>query len=136
MVFEKPLIVFDGVCVLCSRLLRFVLWADRKRKVFQFATTQSEIGQKILSQNGYDTENFETVLFITPEGNIHSKMDCVIEVSKSLGGFWHFWRILKILPKSWRNGLYDFVATRRYKWFGKSEYCQRIPPKYLERIIQ
>lgn len=133
---DKPIIIFDGVCVLCSRLLRLVLFADRKKQQFIFATAQSDIGKEQLQKHGYQTDEFETVLLITPGESLFTKMDVVFEVSKHLGGLWHILRIFKIFPKSWRNGLYDFVANRRYKWFGKSDYCQLIPPHYSDRIIK
>ena len=133
---NKPVIIFDGVCVLCSRLLKLVLFADRNTQKFNFATAQSDYGQVQLKERGYSTDTFETVLLVTPENKLFTKIDVVIEVSKSLGGFWHILRVLKILPKSWRNSLYDFIATRRYKWFGKSDYCQLIPKHYSDRIIK
>lgn len=133
---DKPILVFDGVCVLCSRLLRLVLWADREEQDIQFATAQSEIGQRALSELKLDIENFKTVLLIYPNSDVYTKMDVVIEVGKTLGGFWRVLYVFKILPQKTRNKLYDFIAARRYKWFGKSDYCALIPAKYKDRIIQ
>lgn len=133
---KKPVIIFDGVCVLCSRLLRVLLWADQETKYFQFATTQSDLGQKILLKYNYDRINYETVLLIKEDGTKFEKLECVIEVSKIMGGAWSLLLITLVLPKSWRNKLYDFVASRRYKWFGKSDYCALLPSKYNNRIIQ
>jgi len=129
-------LVFDGVCVLCSRLLRLVLWADRDEQDIQFATAQSEIGQRALTELGLDTENFKTVLLIYPNSDVYTKMDVVIEVGKILGGIWKALYVFKIIPQKTRNKLYDFIAERRYKWFGKSKYCTLIPEKYKNRIIQ
>lgn len=133
---NKPVLIFDGVCVLCSRLLRLVLWADREEQDIQFATAQSELGQRALKELELDTENFSTVLLIYPNSNIYTKMDVVIEVGKILGGLWKTLYIFKILPQKIRNKLYDFIAKRRYQWFGKGEYCKLIPQKYKDRIIQ
>lgn len=133
---NKPILVFDGVCVLCSRLLRLVLWADRDEQDIQFVTAQSDIGQRALAELELDTENFKTVLLIYPNSDVYTKMDVVIEVGKILGGFWKALYIFKILPQKMRNTLYDFIAERRYQWFGKSEYCTLIPDKYKSRIIQ
>jgi predicted DCC family thiol-disulfide oxidoreductase YuxK len=133
---DKPILIFDGVCVLCSRLLRLVLWADQEEQELQFATAQSEIGQRALKELNLNAENFETVLLIYPNSDVHSKMDVVIEIGKILGGIWKALYILKILPRKTRNKLYDFIAARRYKWFGKSEYCTLIPEKYKDRIIR
>jgi len=136
MSFNKPIIIFDGVCVLCSFLMKFVLWADSKTQRLQYATAQSAIGQAELVKYDIDKEDFETVLLVLPNGSSAIKMNVVIEVGRILGGFWKTLYIFKILPQSVRNGLYDFIASRRYKWFGKSEYCERIPDKYKDRIIQ
>lgn len=133
---EKPLLVFDGVCVLCARILRPILWADHDKEHLSYATTQSDVGQEYLRKFGYDTENFHTVLLIMPDGSYFIKSDTIAEIAKIIGGPWHLLRVLKILPKSWRDALYDFVAQRRYKWFGKTDYCERIPQKYQDRIIR
>lgn len=133
---DKPLLVFDGVCVLCSRILRPILWADQNKKRLNYATTQSDVGQKYLKEFGYDTETFHTVLLIMPDGTHYIKSDTIAEIARIMGGPWHLLRVLKIFPKSWRNALYDFVAKRRYKWFGKSDYCERIPQKYSDRITK
>jgi predicted DCC family thiol-disulfide oxidoreductase YuxK len=133
---QKPLLVFDGVCVLCSRILRWVLWADYRKQQINYATAQSGTGQDALKKHGYNTEKFETVLLIMPDGWVFDKSDVPIEVAKILGGFWHAVRVFKILPKSWRDGLYDFVAQRRYRWFGKCDYCAMLPEKYRDRIIR
>lgn len=133
---KKPLIIFDGVCVLCSWAMRLLLFADRNKQIFDFATTQSDLGKRILSENNFSTDDFETVLLVTSEGKIHTKMNVVLESATRLGGVWNALYIFKVLPQKQRDALYDFVATRRYKWFGKNEYCKRIPPQYLNRIIQ
>ncbi len=136
MSFERPVLIFDGICVLCSYLVRFVLWADAKKQYLDLATAQSEIGQTELSKRHLNSEDFDTVLLIFPNGSDAIKMDCVIEVGKILGGVWKLLYIFKIMPRKMRNALYDFVAQRRYKWFGKTPYCALIPEKYKDRIIQ
>ncbi|HPF77772.1 MAG TPA: DCC1-like thiol-disulfide oxidoreductase family protein [Alphaproteobacteria bacterium] len=132
----RPLLVFDGVCVLCSGVLRLIMRADDKHHKLDYATAQSDLGQQKLAEYDYDLNEYETVLFITPNGEVFEKSDCVFQVCRTLGGIWKGLLIFKILPKSWRDGLYDFVAKRRYHWFGKSDYCERIPEKYLQRIIR
>ncbi len=112
------------------------MWADRKAERLQYATVQSDLGQEMLVKYNYNIHEYETILLISQDGDLSVKSDSVIEIAKTLGGVWHLLCILKILPKSWRDGLYDFIAIRRYRWFGKSDYCQRIPEKYLNRIIR
>jgi predicted DCC family thiol-disulfide oxidoreductase YuxK len=133
---DKPVIIFDGVCVLCSRLLNFILWLDQRKQRFSFATAQSNFGQKIFQENNLNTERLETVLLVLPNGKIYQKSDVIFEAIKILGSIWIALMIFKIIPKLWRDKFYDFVARSRYQWFGKSEYCARISQKYLDRIIR
>lgn len=136
MIQDKPLLVFDGVCNLCAHAIKPILWADQKHQKLFYATAQSDIGQEILAKYNYRLREYETVLLITPEGQLFEKSDVVLQVAKRLGGVWHLLRVFAIVPKSWRDRLYDYVAQRRYRWFGKSDYCERLPPKYLHRIIR
>lgn len=116
--------------------MRIVLWADRHQQKFNFATTQSELGQKKLEHNSLDTVNFNTILLITSDGEGLQKLEAVLYIAKILSGPWKILYFFRIFPMPIRDKLYDFVGKNRYKWFGKSDYCKHIPYKYLKRISQ
>jgi predicted DCC family thiol-disulfide oxidoreductase YuxK len=130
---SHPVMVFDGVCVLCSGgAAKLITWD--KKGVFRFATAQSKLGHALLKHYGCDTVHFNTVLLISG-GRGYTKSDAYLETANRLGGIWKLLTIFRIIPKFIRDPLYDFKARNRYKWFGKTGYCVLIPEADRERFI-
>lgn len=128
-----PLIVFDGVCVLCSGFARMVVALDRK-KIFRFATAQSPLGQALYAAHGLRRDDFDTNLVII-DGVAHQRLDSFIAVSDALGWPWRAARLLRVLPRSWRETLYGVIARNRYKLFGRKESCDIPSPELSARIV-
>ncbi len=130
---SRPLIVFDGVCVLCSGFARMVVALDRK-KAFRFATAQSPLGQALYAAHGLRRDAFDTNLVII-DGVAHQRLDSFIAVSDTLGWPWRAARILRVLPRSWRATLYGVIARNRYRLFGQKESCDIPSPELRARIV-
>lgn len=118
----SPMIVlFDGVCNLCSSSVQFILSRD-KSGVFHYASLQSDFGQAFLASRNLSQEDFDSVILI--EGDqFFVKSDAALRISSRLGGLWPLLGIGRILPRKIRDALYDFIARRRYRWFGRKETC-------------
>ncbi len=130
---SRPVMVFDGVCVLCSGgAARLMAW-DRRGE-FRFATAQSRLGQALLAHYGCDTENFDTVLLVSG-GKGTMKSGAYLETARLLGGWWRLFTVFRLVPEFIRDPVYDFKARNRYNWFGKTEYCRLIPPGLKERFL-
>jgi predicted DCC family thiol-disulfide oxidoreductase YuxK len=130
---SHPLIVFDGVCVLCSGLARVTVRLDRSEK-FRFATAQSPLGQALYAEHGLRRDDFDTNLVII-DGVAHQRLDSLIAVAEALGWPWRAARALRILPKSWREALYGAIARNRYWLFGRKESCDIPSPELRARIV-
>ena len=48
---DAPVLVFDGVCVLCSRWVHFILRHDRDARI-RLAPMQSQAGRALLAEHG------------------------------------------------------------------------------------
>jgi predicted DCC family thiol-disulfide oxidoreductase YuxK len=131
---DKALIVFDGVCVLCSGFARFVLKRDR-RFAFRLTTAQSPLGQALYRHYGLDTQEFETNLVLA-DGRAYGKLDTVAAAGTRLGGPWRTAILLRLLPRPIADWLYDRVATNRYALFGRTETCMIPPPQWRDRFIE
>lgn len=107
----KIVIQFDGMCVLCSRTVKFLLKADRHDK-FRFQTLQ----------RAGETQTPETVI-VTDSSRSYYYFDAVLKIGKELGGIYQLIVVFKILPRKWRNRIYLWIARNRFKWFGKRVYC-------------
>ena len=114
-------IVFDGVCNLCNRWVRFLLPRDRSN-VFQFAHCQSEYGGAVLERLGEKRDDPSTVVLIDGD-KVYVRSTAVLRVLSALGGPWKGMMLLLLIPRPLRDMVYTFVASRRYRWFGRTEMC-------------
>ena len=126
---DQPIILFDGVCNLCNSAVRFVIKHDKKN-VFRFASLQSGAGQKFLDQ--YNLPVNELNSFILIENNkAYSRSTAALRVAKKLNGIVSWLYGFIIIPKIFRDSIYNWIAGNRYKWFGKKEECM-IPTAELK----
>ena len=128
------LIVFDGVCVLCSGFARFVVKHD-KRDQFSFAAAQASLGQALFRHYGLDDTDFETNLLIE-DGRAYGRMEAFAHILKGLGAPWSLAMGVLVLPQPIRDWLYDRIARNRYRIFGRYETCT-VPddPLLKKRLI-
>lgn len=130
---DKALVVFDGVCVLCSGFARFILKRD-SAFAFRLTTAQSPVGQALFRHYGLDTETLETNLVLI-DGRPYAKLDTVAAVAGRLGGMWRLASVLQVVPRPVGDWLYDRIARNRYRLFGRHDYCMTPEPQWRERFI-
>lgn len=116
-----PVVLFDGVCGLCTFSIRFVLARDRRR-VFRFATIQSDFGQRVYQHHGLDPGNPDTFVVLSDD-RVYTRSDAALEIARRLGGVWRIVVVARIIPRPLRDFLYGVVARHRYEWFGRHETC-------------
>lgn len=129
---RQPLFVFDGVCVLCSTGASVLMRHDRMGRV-EFASAQSELGRAIYDKLGKPID--ESYVLIDGEG-WHTKSDGYFQLAKILGGWWRLAGVFRLIPRAFRDWLYDRVAANRYRWFGKAEYCALLTDEQRARLIE
>jgi predicted DCC family thiol-disulfide oxidoreductase YuxK len=129
----SPLIFFDGVCNLCTGAVQFVIKRD-PRHVFRFASLQSELGQQLLKQHQLPTEEFGSFILLE-EGRVYTKSSAALRVAKKLNGLWPGLYAFMIVPAFVRNGVYNWIARNRYKWFGKKEECWIPTPELNDLFV-
>ncbi len=130
---DKALLVFDGVCVLCSGLARFILKRDHGL-AFRLTTAQSPLGQALMRHYGLDPQRLESNLVIA-DGRAHAKLDSIASVGARLGGAWRALALVRLLPAPLGDWIYDRVAQSRYALFGRTEHCMLPPPQWRERFL-
>jgi len=119
------IIVFDGVCVLCSRWVDFVLRRDRHGR-YKFAAMQTESGRGLLIEHGIDPD--DPLSFLLLEGKQgYTDTDAIVRILQSFGPGWRFVALLvSIVPRFIRDPLYRWIARHRYRMFGRRATC-RVP---------
>jgi len=124
------LMVFDGVCVLCSGATRFIL-AHERSPDFCFTPVQSGLGQRVLAALGQPLDGNDTVVVIDG-GRCYLKSDAVIQLARALKAPWRWGAVLRLLPRAWRDRAYDCLARNRYNIFGRYDVCM-VPDPALKR---
>ena len=126
------IILFDGVCNLCSASVRFVIKRDRKKK-FRFASLQSAVAKKLLAQ--FEIEEAGKTIVLLKDHKFYFRSDAALEISRELDGVWPSLYILKIVPRFIRDAVYNFISQRRYQWFGKTDECWLPSPDLSARFV-
>jgi predicted DCC family thiol-disulfide oxidoreductase YuxK len=119
---NKKIILFDGVCNLCNTAVQFIIKYDKK-DVFRFVALQSDLGQDIVKHIGIDAKVIDSIVLYQPGVAYYYKSAAALEIAKDLKGIFYLAGILNVFPERLRNGLYDYIARNRYKWYGKKETC-------------
>ncbi|MDX2165551.1 MAG: DCC1-like thiol-disulfide oxidoreductase family protein [Deltaproteobacteria bacterium] len=127
-------ILYDGVCGLCDRTVRFVLAHDPDGTRFRFAALQSEFAAAALARHGRDAADLDTVCLLDGD-RLSVKADAILDILTRLGGIWRMAAVARLLPRPLRNAAYDWLASRRYRWFGRSEQCIIPPLEMRQRFI-
>jgi predicted DCC family thiol-disulfide oxidoreductase YuxK len=132
------LVLYDGVCGLCSRLLQFLLRHDH-RGVFSFASLQSTVGQSIVDRSGGKAGDLTTFYVVADYASTTSpaltKSDAALFVAGELGWPWKAARLMRLVPKAIRDRAYDVVAQSRYRVFGRYDHCLIPSPEFRSRFI-
>jgi len=130
---NNPVILFDGVCNLCNGSVQFVIKHD-KAGLFTFASLQSEAGQKLLNEYQIPGTDLSSFILIQDE-KAYIKSTAALLVVKQLKGVVKYLYIFRVIPTFIRDGVYNFVARNRYRWFGRNESCMIPSPELRARFL-
>lgn len=136
---EGPIILYDGVCGLCNRLVQFLLRHDKQGRL-RFASLQSDFAAKVLQRHGIDPKDLDTLHVIEnyeqPNERVLQRSDAILRAARELGGFWSASAAAaKVIPRSLRDVVYRFVARNRYRVFGKYDSCMLPDPNQRSRFL-
>jgi predicted DCC family thiol-disulfide oxidoreductase YuxK len=118
---DRPIFIFDGHCVFCSRWVELVLRYDHAGR-YRLVSAQSALGRALYVHYGLDPENLETNVLLI-EGVALTKAQGSIRLAMGLGFPWPLAGILRVLPRRLADALYDCVARNRFRIFGRRETC-------------
>ena len=132
------LVLYDGVCGLCSSLLHFLLTHDR-RGVFAFASLQSATGRALVEGLGGDptglTSFYVLANYRTPHSRIFARSQAALFVAGQLGWPWKAAVIARILPTALLDRAYNAIARNRYRVFGRFEHCLAPRAEFRGRFV-
>jgi predicted DCC family thiol-disulfide oxidoreductase YuxK len=118
---DRDVLFFDGDCLFCQSRIRWLLRRDRERALF-FAPLQGELARLVLAGTGL-AESVSSMVFatrcLTPDQEISTKTTAAARIAARLPFPWRLGGLLVLIPRAWRNAVYDWVAARRHSLGGK-----------------
>jgi predicted DCC family thiol-disulfide oxidoreductase YuxK len=130
----KKIIIFDGVCNLCNSSINYVIDND-KNDIFRFVSLQSDLGIALQNYLGIEIDNIDSIILYNPNEAYYLRSTAALKIMKEFSGLWKLSTIAFILPRIFRDKIYDFIASNRYKWFGKEDNCRIITPELKSKFL-
>ena len=125
------IVLFDGVCNLCNATVNFIIDRDPKG-VFRFAALQSGAGRRLAG-----ALDSESIVLVDPDrGRTYVRSTAALRIAAGLRWPWPVLAAFLAIPRFLRDAVYDLIARRRYRWFGKLETCRLPEPGVKERFIE
>ncbi|AFZ73838.1 thiol-disulfide oxidoreductase DCC family protein [Natronobacterium gregoryi] len=131
---DEPIVLFDGVCNLCSGFVQFVVPRDPEGRI-HFASIQSAVAEELLAEHEPPVDDLESIVLIDGD-DCYVKSGAVIRIGEYLGGIYGLATVGRIVPRRLRDWAYEFVAARRYDWFGKKDQCMMPTGDVQERFLE
>jgi predicted DCC family thiol-disulfide oxidoreductase YuxK len=127
------IVLFDGVCHLCSGLVQFVVRRDTAGGV-RLAALQSPKGQALLAWCGLPLDDFDTMVLLE-QGHAYFKSSAMLRLMRHLAWPWPLLSLALVVPPFLRDWLYDRIARNRYRLFGRDETCMMPTPELGRRFL-
>lgn len=128
----QPIILFDGVCNFCDGAVNFVIKRDKKNKL-KFAPLQTAAAKQLMVD--YNLPDTMESFILIVNGQAYSKSTAALKVCRYLTGLWPICYGLIVVPKVIRDGVYNWIAKNRYKWFGQKDTCMMPTPAIREKFL-
>ena len=127
-------ILFDGVCNLCNGFVQFVIARDPGAH-FRFAALSSPAAARLLEEAGVRQPLPDTIILID-DGAVYFRSDAPLRIARGLTFPWPLAYGFVVVPRFIRDRVYDFIAARRYRWFGKRDFCMVPTPETERRFLR
>lgn len=131
---DRPVVIFDGDCVLCSNSARLLLSLDRRGR-FRLLASQSRLGGA-LRRHFEVADDGEDSVILLQGGRLHLRSEAVLKILPGLGRPWSWLAGLEIIPAHPRDAVYRWIARRRYRLFGRRQVCFAPPEHWRERFLE
>jgi len=132
----RPIVLFDGVCMLCNGGVDMMLRFDTNANA-RFAALQSEAGQNLLTRAGRAPDDISSIVLCESDGTSHVKSDAILRIAQLMDIPFRIIAPLGFLfPSGFRDGVYDVISENRYNFFGSAEACRFRDPDFNSRFVE
>lgn len=131
---ERSVVLFDGVCHLCQAAVRFIIERDPSGR-FAFASLQSEAAARLLGRSLPEGEAPGSIILVE-KGVCYTRSAAALRIARHLRFPWPAFYVFILVPPIIRDAVYNYIATRRYRWFGKDNACMLPTPELRSRFLE
>jgi predicted DCC family thiol-disulfide oxidoreductase YuxK len=116
---QNSVVLYDGHCALCNRMVRFLLKIDR-RQTLTFASLTGPTAQRLMPRMPAD---FDAIVYHRQGQPLTDSSSAILTILGDLGLPWSLFKTFLWIPPVFRDAVYRFIAQRRYKIFGHYDSC-------------
>jgi len=130
---DRPIVFFDGVCGLCNRFVDWVITRDGRGQ-FVFAPLQGSTARAM----GVEPRTADPALWsivLVDDSGVRERSDAVLVIAAGMGGVYRLASALRWIPRPLRDWIYDRIARRRYRFFGKRDACRMPTEAERDRFL-
>ena len=133
-----PVLLYDGSCGFCAESVQLVLRYDR-RGTLRFAPLQGELGEAVRAAHP-ELAGADSMVWVEPAGEdgagpVLVRSDAGLRIARYLGGWWRLLLPGRLVPRAWRDALYDLVARHRHRLLASGPACLVPGPEVRDRFI-
>jgi predicted DCC family thiol-disulfide oxidoreductase YuxK len=129
----SAIILFDGVCNLCNGFVTFVIARDPHAR-FRFAALSSAAADRVLATAGAPAAQPDSIVLVEDDA-VYVRSDAALRIARGLTFPWPLAYGFVAVPRLIRDGIYDVIARRRYRWFGRRDACLIPSPDLRRRFL-
>lgn len=127
---NQNILFYDGECSFCNFWVQFFSDRDRNKQIY-FAPLQGTTAKNILPQNLITQP--ETLVFYY-QGQFLTKSSAILRALREIQYSPDLLFVIKLIPLSILNSIYDFIARHRHHFFKKNSFCP-IPTEELKKQL-
>ncbi len=130
---KQPILLFDGECGFCNRTIQFFLAREKNPKRMHFAPLQSEPGMAL--REYFEIDPAIDSIILIKNHSAYIKSCAALRLTRYMRGAWPLMLVFVIIPPIIRNVVYDFIARRRMRLFGRMESCALLQKEDRSRFL-
>jgi len=131
---HEKLIIYDAHCIICNSSVQFIAKNDKSNTIY-FTNPETTAGKKYAQMLPDNLTPEMTVAFISGS-QVFVMSDAVIEIARNLRFPFNLLKGLKLIPKTWRDGLYRLIARNRFRFFKRRQSCILPSEALREKVIE
>ncbi len=131
----SAVLLFDGVCNLCSGTVQLVI-ANDPSGYFKFASQQSEAGRALMEEHHIAIPEGDPLsLILIEDGKVYERSTGALRIARKMSLPYKLGWVFIVTPRFIRDFVYDVIAKHRYRWFGKKDVCMVPTPELKARFL-